>query len=319
MTRRMVGIGVSVLALAGAFTALPAVLDRSGLPPPFKQEKPAVFAALPVGIPFEQRHLQAVPMSVRSVMAREGMKSIDPVLIRIFKAESELEIWKKGGDGRFSLLKTWPICTWSGELGRKKREGDRQSPEGFYTLTKNSLNPRSSYYLSFNLGFPNALERSLGYTGSALMVHGACRSVGCYAMTDGGINEIYPLVRDALEAGQETIQVQAFPFRMHARNMEANANGPDRAFWQNLKEGYDHFEATRREPTVASCGGRYVFNARSTLPFEPAKPCPSLTVSPDTLAAVAEYRARDEADFTQVVAEATPSWRRWLTRLGISL
>lgn len=319
MTRRMIGIGVSILALTGAFTALPAMLDRSGLHLPFKDEKPPVFAALPPGIPLEQRHLQPIPMSVRTVMAKAGMKSADPVLIRIFKAENELEIWKKGADGRFSLLKTWPICSWSGELGRKRREGDRQSPEGFYTLTKTSLNPRSAYYLSFNLGFPNSLERSLGYTGSALMVHGACRSVGCFAMTDGGINEIYPLVRDALDAGQQTIQVQAFPFRMHARNMAVNASGPDLAFWLNLKEGYDHFEAMRREPTVASCGGRYVFNARSTVPLEPAKPCPSLVVSPDILAAVAKYRAGDEADFTKVAVDVAPSWRRWLTRLGASL
>lgn len=319
MTRRMVGIGVSVLAATAALVALPPMLDRSGLPNPLSQKDTPVFATLPADIPFDLRHLQPVPPPVRAMMAKAGMTSADPVLIRIFKAENELEIWKKGIDGRFSHLKTWPICTWSGELGRKKREGDHQSPEGFYALTEASLNPRSSYYLSFNLGFPNALERSLGYTGSALMVHGACRSVGCYAMTDGGIHEIYPLVRDALAAGQKAIQVQAFPFRMHARNMAAHAGGPDPAFWRNLKEGYDHFEATRREPAVASCGGRYVFNARGTAPLDPAKPCPSLTVSPDALAAVAAYRAADEADSTKVVAQAAPSWRRWLTRFGLGL
>jgi murein L,D-transpeptidase YafK len=206
-----------------------------------------------------------IPLSQAVVeeLGSRGMTRTSPVLIRIFKEEAELEVWKRDRTGRFALFKVYPICNYSGELGPKIREGDRQSPEGFYQVNMGLMNPRSSYYLAFNMGFPNQFDRSHGRTGSHLMVHGDCSSRGCYAMTDEAIAEVYALARDALQAGQESFQVQAFPFRMTPRNMARHRNSPHMPFWRNLKEGYDHFEVTRQEPQVDVCERRYVFNAVS--------------------------------------------------------
>ena len=164
-------------------------------------------------------------------------------------------------DGQYALLKTYPICKWSGDLGPKKKEGDRQAPEGFYTITPAQMNPNSNYYLAFNTGFPNAYDRAHNYTGSELMVHGDCSSRGCYAMTDEQILEIYALARESFFGGQSSFQFEAFPFRMTALNMAKHRNNPNFAFWKMLKEGYDDFEATHQEPKVAVCEKRYVFDA----------------------------------------------------------
>ena len=141
-----------------------------------------------------------------------NMDRAAPVLIRIYKEERTLEVWKQDRTGKFALLKSYPICKFSGKLGPKIAQGDYQAPEGFYDITPDQMNPQSSEYLSFNIGFPNAFDRSLGRTGSFLMVHGGCRSVGCYAMTDYGMDEIYGLVDEAFKGGQAKIQLQAFPF-----------------------------------------------------------------------------------------------------------
>lgn len=202
-----------------------------------------------------------VPVKLVSAMKSKRMRISDPVMIRIYKQESELEVWKRTASGKFALLKTWPMCRWSGQLGPKKTEGDRQAPEGFYHVTKGMLNPASDYFLSFNLGFPNVYDRAHNRTGTALMVHGACTSSGCFALTNDGVGEIYAIVRDALDAGQESVQVQSFPFRMTPQNMAINRSDPNMDFWRNLEEGADHFEATRQPPKVAVCGRRYVFNA----------------------------------------------------------
>jgi len=281
-------------------------------PGPFQAALPA--QPPPPDVPQSERHIQPIPASLVSAMAGKGMGAGDPILIRIYKSESELEVWKRGRSGRFALLRTWPICRWSGSLGRKTREGDGQAPEGFYTLTRQSLNPNSRFYLSFNLGYPNALERSLGYTGSALMVHGNCLSVGCFAMTDGDIAEIYPLLREAFEAGQASIQVQAFPFRMTPQNLLAHQADASIGFWRNLKQGSDHFEATGREPQLAACGGRYVFDASTTPSPDPAGPCPSLRISSAVASALAAFQAREQASLA--AAKGAPEARYdWLLRL----
>lgn len=188
----------------------------------------------------------------------QGLKLGAPVLLRVFKREFELEVWLKNGD-RYQRFATYPICMWSGELGPKLKQGDRQSPEGFYTVDKTALNPNSSYHLSFNLGFPNAFDRTHGRTGSFLMVHGDCRSVGCYAMTDDVIDEIWKLVTAALNSGQPRFQVQVFPFRMTDKNMAWHAKDENASFWQQLKEGNDLFERGQVPPNVSVCRGRYVF------------------------------------------------------------
>jgi hypothetical protein len=184
-----------------------------------------------------------------------------PILVRLFKQEAELEVWKQDRSGRFALLKTYPICRWSGDLGPKVREGDRQAPEGFYSITPAQMNPQSAYYLSFNTGYPNAFDKALGRTGSQLMVHGDCSSRGCYAMTDEQIAEIYSLGRESFFGGQRAFQLQAYPFKMTPVNMAKHRNNPNMPFWKMIKEGYDHFEVTRQEPKVDFCEKKYVFDA----------------------------------------------------------
>ncbi len=190
----------------------------------------------------------------------KGLALGAPVFLRLFKREFELEVWMKRGD-RFERFATYPVCMWSGGLGPKLRQGDRQAPEGFYTVDKSALNPNSKYHRSFNLGFPNAYDRAHGRTGSLLMVHGDCRSIGCYAMTDPVISEIWALVTAALERGQERFQVQVFPFRMTDANMKWHASAPDMPFWRQLKPGYDAFAARHVPPAVYVCHGRYVVRA----------------------------------------------------------
>ena len=204
-----------------------------------------------------------VPAATLALMGQRNMAPAAPILIRSFKKESVLEVWKQTREGRFALLKSFPICRWSGQLGPKRRQGDRQSPEGFYSITPRQMNPNSAYHLSFDTGYPNAYDRAQGASGSALMVHGICSSAGCYAMTNRQISEIFALARDALAAGQGAFQMQAYPFRMSAENLAKHRTDPNIDFWRQLKEGYDHFEATGQEPRVSVLGARYAFNGRT--------------------------------------------------------
>lgn len=193
-------------------------------------------------------------------LAEKGMQQGSPVLVRIFKREFELELWM-ARDGVFERLSTYPICRWSGALGPKVKTGDRQAPEGFYAVTKEQLNPNSRWYRSFNIGFPNAYDRALGRTGSFLMVHGGCGSVGCYAMTNAQMDEIWRLVTAALDAGQGAFQVQIYPFRMSQDNLAAYADDERMAFWRDLAAGNELFESSRLPPQVNLCRGRYAFQA----------------------------------------------------------
>ena len=154
----------------------------------------------------DSKAIQPIPAKLVGEMSRKAMSPSSPILVRIFKEESELELWKGDRSGRYALLKTYPMCRWSGKLGPKTRNGDRQAPEGFYHVSASMLNPNSQYYLSFNLGYPNKLELALGYSGEALMVHGACSSSGCFALTDQGVAEIYAVAREALKGGQSSFQ-----------------------------------------------------------------------------------------------------------------
>ncbi len=184
----------------------------------------------------------------------------DPVFIRIFKQESELELWSfDRGNNRWALAKTYPICSWSGTLGPKLKEGDGQSPEGFYEVSLGSLNPNSSYHLSFNIGFPNAFDRSLGRTGSYLMVHGSCVSIGCYAMTDAGIEEIYGAVEASLRSpsGQTRVPVHIFPFRFGAATAPEAPDETVSAFWKMLAAIEANFAKDRQPTDIYACGSRY--------------------------------------------------------------
>jgi murein L,D-transpeptidase YafK len=190
-----------------------------------------------------------------------NMELTAPILVRVFKESKELEVWKQDRTGTYRLLKTYPVCYYSGTLGPKLAEGDRQAPEGFYGVRLGQMNPRSIEHLSFNVGFPNAFDQAHGRTGSALMIHGGCRSVGCYAMTDEHIEEIYRLAYEAFRGGQAEFQVQAFPFRMTEANLEAHKADPNIAFWRSLKRGSDLFEETGRPPQVDVCDKAYAFGA----------------------------------------------------------
>lgn len=253
----------------------------------------------------DQRASQPIPIKLVSEMRSRAMSPADPIVVRIFKQESELEIWKRDRTGRYALLKTYPMCRWSGKLGPKTRDGDRQAPEGFYHVDAGMLNPKSQYYLSFNLGYPNRLEEALGYSGEALMVHGACSSSGCYALTDEGVAEIFAVARDALRGGQRVFQVQAFPFRMTPQNMAKNRNDPNYAFWQNLKVGHDLFNVTRQPPQVGYCGRDYAFAAAGTqgMPSEPLAACPPAFMAGDPL--VAARQKDDERMVEQLVSAGT--------------
>ncbi len=228
------------------------------------------------------------------LMQTVGVSASSPVLMRIFKEESKFEVWKMDASGRYKLLKTYDICKWSGKLGPKIKEGDRQAPEGYYAITPGLMNPNSAYYLSFNTGFPNTFDRANGRTGTALMVHGSCSSRGCYAMTDAQIGEIYALARDAFKGGQKAFQLQAYPFRMTAENMARHWDDPSRPFWQMLKEGYDSFELTRQEPKVDVCGRKYVFNATPKGAMNPVDACPELVKPADLQVALAAKARADE-------------------------
>jgi murein L,D-transpeptidase YafK len=243
------------------------------------------------------RSMTPVPPKTVALMAEKGMSRSDPILVRLYKKESELEIWKKAQNGEYALLKTYPICRWSGQLGPKQREGDRQAPEGFYTVTPGLMNPNSAYYLSFDTGYPNAFDREHGRTGSQLMVHGTCSSRGCYAMTDDGIAEVYALAREAFAGGQKGFQLQAYPFRMTAENLTKFRKDPNMPFWANLKEGSDHFEVTKREPKVAVCGGRYAFDTVG------GGCAPDPTLAP----AVAQKQAEDRAQVAALIAKGVPA------------
>ena len=219
------------------------------------------------------------PLSKDALMllGKKGMTAEAPIYVRIFKEESELEVWKQRDDGRFYHFKTYPICNWSGNLGPKLKQGDYQAPEGFYTIQASQLNPNSNYHLAFNLGFPNAYDKAQSRTGDYVMIHGQCKSAGCYAMTDALIEEVYALGRDAIKAGQTSFHVDAFPFRMTDSNMMRHASSQWVPFWRTLKEGYDHFEASRVPADVAICERKYVVNVK--LPqsqIDPESRCPKL-------------------------------------------
>jgi len=193
-------------------------------------------------------------------LADKTLQSGSPVFLRAFKEERELELYvQSGSTGKFELFRTYPIVAASGHLGPKMAEGDGQVPEGFYAVGQSAMNPNSSYHLAFNIGYPNAYDRAHGRTGSFIMVHGANVSVGCLAMTDAKIEEIYTLCQAALDHGQPVFEVHIFPFRMTAERLQKAAGEPHLPFWQNLQTGYDLFEKHRIPPAVTVVGHTYAF------------------------------------------------------------
>jgi len=210
------------------------------------------------------KHLKPLSAAGKARLANLGIKPGAALYVRIHKAERELEAWVQSPEGSYKLFRTYDICRYSGKLGPKIKTGDKQAPEGFYVVRPGQMNPRSKYHLSFNMGYPNIYDRAYKRTGAHLMVHGGCSSAGCYAMTDSAVQEIFGLARDAFMGGQREFHIHAFPFRMTESNMKRHKENNWYAFWQNLKEGYDFFEKTKRPPLVGVYRKRYVF-------FDPAK------------------------------------------------
>lgn len=204
-----------------------------------------------------RRGLVAQTPTIIAASDSVGSNHSAPVLIRVFKEEKVLELWKRTKHGTYALVKDYSICNHSGTLGPKRRQGDLQTPEGFYDVTPRQMNPFSSQYLSFNTGYPNAFDRAHGRTGGDVMVHGGCSSAGCVAIEDAPMAELYAVVRDAIRHGQSRVQLQAYPFRMTESNMSRHASNPNIQFWRDLKVGYDQFERTRQEVAWSVRSGRY--------------------------------------------------------------
>jgi hypothetical protein len=197
------------------------------------------------------------------------------------------------------------MCRWSGQLGPKVKEGDRQVPEGFYTITPGQMNPNSAYYLSFNVGYPNAYDRAHGYSGGSIMVHGACSSAGCFSMTDDQISEIYAIAREAFGGGQRAIQMQSLPFRMTPENLAQHRFDPNMKFWKGLKEGSDQFEVSKQETRVSICERRYVFG-QTPADGRPVRDglaaCPPMQQDLQLADLVAEKQKQDETKVAELVA-----------------
>ncbi len=251
-------------------------------------------------LPRSGRHYVPLSFAIQSEMREKNMRTHAPILIRAFKQESELEVWKQDSSGKMALLKTFPMCRWSGQLGPKVKEGDRQVPEGFYSITPGAMNPNSNYYLSFNVGYPNNFDRQLGRSGAHIMVHGDCSSMGCFAMTDAQVADIYALTREAFAGGQTQIQMQSFPFRMTPENLAKYRNDPHMSFWKNLKQGNDHFEVTRQPVKTAACNGRYGFGT-DTCGTGP---------EPEVASAVAAKQRQDEIKVAELVSRGTKAVKR---------
>lgn len=213
-------------------------------------------------------------------LRQSGVSMNAAMMIRVFKAESELEVWKEK-DGAYVLFATYPICHWSGTIGPKLRSGDKQAPEGFYTVALNQIRHVGRWPKSLNLGFPNVLDQAEARTGSHILIHGGCTSVGCFAMTNPVMEEIHRLTNASLRAGQKTMPVHVFPFRMTDTAMTKYGKSTWSKFWANMKEGYDTFEASKRPPRVSVCDGRYLFS-----PVAAGEDVGAIDACPSTIAAI---------------------------------
>ncbi|CAN5741677.1 hypothetical protein BH23GEM9_BH23GEM9_37480 [soil metagenome] len=282
--RQLLVIGAAAMVLLVSATSVRAQLARElGLLPAEPAAAPAPLgAALPTETSFALDQLRHDRVREARLTARFSIKRLfheqrisypaAEVFMRIFKRERTLELWVRSQDAdRFALLKTYDICALAGELGPKRRQGDNQTPEGFYAI--GFFNPRSDFYLSLHIDYPNRRDRASGdqsaSLGGDIYIHGGCSSEGCLALTDDGIKELYWLSVEARAAGQQRIPVHIFPARFEAHDYEVLrrtfSDRPDlTAFWATLKPGYDYFEQHRRLPGVSIDGnGQYAINGVS--------------------------------------------------------
>jgi len=219
-------------------------------------------SAEPPATPKVKELIAQVKPRIQQELEDKGFALGQPIFIRIFKFSGILEVWLDKGR-KFELFKSYRVCNYSGFLGPKVNEGDRQAPEGFYNVSAGQMHPKSSYHFAFDVGYPNAFDMARNRTGSLIMVHGNCQSVGCFAMTDGRIEEIYLLAHEALRQGQERFDVHIFPFALTQLNLKKFAASPWTKFWQTLEPGYTAFEQSRRVPEISVHNGEYVMEAQS--------------------------------------------------------
>ncbi|MGB8819124.1 MAG: hypothetical protein WCC66_14505 [Rhizobiaceae bacterium] len=235
-----------------------------------------------------------LPARILTKMKAKGMAKNSPVYFRLIKDEHVVEVWKQKNTGKFEMIQNYNICAWSGTLGPKFKEGDRQAPEGFYAIKPAQMNPASQYYLSINTGFPNTYDRAHGRSGAHLMLHGACSSSGCYSLTDENISEVFAFARDSFAGGQKEIMLEAIPFRMTPEKMALYSKHKDYAFWQMIKEGYDYFELTKTPAKVGFCEKKYAFNRPEATDINSACPAPAAT---PFAATYASYQSRYETAY----------------------
>lgn len=249
------------------------------------------------------RSVQSLKQGTIDKMKSLGSSPGQGTMVRIFKESNELEIWKQTASGSYKFFKTYEICAYSGTYGPKIKEGDRQAPEGIYNITPGLMNPNSSYYLSFDTGFPNKFDRAHGRTGSDLMVHGDCSSRGCYSMTDEAIAEIYSIMRETFAGGNPVVQMQIFPFRMTPKKLAMYSTNPNIDFWMNIKEGYDRFELSKTPPAWDVCEKKYVFELKGPngAALDASASCPARGSDP-LLTALQARQAADSAEYKLEVA-----------------
>jgi murein L,D-transpeptidase YafK len=223
------------------------------------------FAFMPDNFKSQQKQFARVKTAysekeklVNELFSAKGIElSSAAIFIRAFKQEAELEIWAKNQkDEKYQLIKTYKICSSSGDLGPKRKQGDGQVPEGFYEI--NRFNPYSNFYLSLGVSYPNASDKILGNKGNLggdIFIHGDCVTIGCMPLTDDKIKEVYLMAVEAKSNGGK-IPVHIFPFRMNDENMKKFEKKYDDdvklvAFWKNIRKGYAHFETNKTLPSVS--------------------------------------------------------------------
>ena len=238
--------------------ASPNATDISTMTTPAKPHLPSYDVA-----PGMQRAAAAekrVKAPLSAALKEKNLTWGDPLFIRAFKEEGILEVFLLDQKTqRFQLFRTYPIAKQSGSLGPKQWQGDSQVPEGFYVASNHSLKCDSAFHLAINIGYPNEYDQSLQRTGDYIMIHGNCVSIGCLAMTDEKIEEIYSLIHASLAQGQAYVRIHIFPFRMTEERMKLAEQDQWFTFWKMLKVGYDSFEANGLPATTRVENQTYLF------------------------------------------------------------
>jgi murein L,D-transpeptidase YafK len=243
------------------FLFLPLLLTIMSLSP-----APIDFYQAQLRFPRVREALKTKGKIVDEILSSQGISTTNfEVFFRAFKKEQKFEVWAKNKEeNSFKLLKTYDFCATTGILGPKRRSGDRQMPEGFYTI--DAFNPTSNYYLSFRVSYPNASDKKFAdplNPGDNIFVHGSCISIGCIPVGDENIKEIYLLAARA-KGGEQEIPIHIFPNKMTDENYnslksEYASNATLLEFWSWLKPGFDAFEKTKVLPSVAvDEGGKYI-------------------------------------------------------------